>query len=66
MVTGAFSEPSHAYPSLLVTAFMFLYAHCVCQVKNSMSGGIVVTFSLLASGGKLIIHPHLEEVLPEC
>lgn len=45
---------------------LFLYAHCVCQVKNSMSGGIVVTFSLLASGGKLIIHPHLEEVLPEC
>lgn len=66
MVTGAFSQPSHAYPSLLVTAFMFLYALCICQVKNSVRGGTVVTFSLLASAGKLIIHPHLEEVLPAC
>lgn len=29
MVTGAFSEPSHAYPSLLVTAFVSLCSLCL-------------------------------------
>lgn len=37
----------------------FLYLGCVCQVRKC-SGYI------FPSGRKLIIHPHLEEVLSEC